>query len=321
MSYVIGLAADAAAFETAAPAPESKVAHICVCTCTYKRPRLLIRLLQGLSRQETGGQFTFSILVVDNDSAQSAEAVVGEAQAAYGLAIAYCVEPTQNIALARNKAVANAKGHFLAFIDDDEFPTNRWLLTLFEACKKFGADGALGPVKPYFDVEPPKWVVDGNFYDRPSYPTGYVIDGAKGRTGNTLLKMELFAGPEPPFRPEFLTGEDQDFFRRAIAKGYRFVWCHEAMAYEVVLPLRWNRRFMLKRALLRGAVSLRHPTSNAANSMKSVIAIPVYAMCLPVSLVFGQGRFMRCLVSMFDHLGKVLALVGVFPIKEAYITE
>lgn len=298
-----------------------KTPHICVCTCTYKRPELLLRLLEGLSRQELGGALTFSVLVADNDQGQSAEAVVREAREKFGLPIDYCVEPRQNIALVRNKAVAHAKGDYLAFIDDDEFPTDRWLLTLYEACEKYGVDGSLGPVKPHFDVAPPKWVVDGKFYDRPSYPTGTVIDGAKGRTGNTLLKMGLFADLEQPFRPEFKTGEDQDFFRRMIAAGHKFIWCHEAMAYEVVPPVRWTRGFMLRRALLRGATSLKHQTTGAGSIAKSAIAVPAYALFLPISLLLGQGRFMRCLVSMFDHLGKLFAVVGYHPVKEAYVTE
>jgi len=295
--------------------------HICVCTCTYKRPALLKRLLEGLSKQDPGGMFTWSVLVADNDAARSAEPVVEQARSAFKIPIDYCVEATQNIALVRNTAVAHAKGDYLAFIDDDEFPTDRWLLTLFEACEKFGADGSLGPVKPHFDNAPPKWVVDGKFYDRPSYPTGYVIDGAKGRTGNTLLRMSLFRECEVPFRPEFRTGEDQDFFRRMIAQGHRFIWCHEALAYEVVPPVRWSRRFMLRRALLRGAVSLKHSTSGPASIVKSVVAVPAYALSLPVALFMGQGKFMRCLVSMFDHLGKLLALVGIHPVREAYVTE
>ena len=56
-----------------------------------------------------------------------------------------------------------------------------------------------------------------------------------------------------PFNPEFRQGEDQDFFRRMIDHGHVFIWCNEAVAYEVVPPIRWKRTFMLKRALLRGA--------------------------------------------------------------------
>src|SRR6185503_18570005 len=108
-------------------------------------------------------------------------------------------------------------------------------------CQRYGVDGTLGPVKPYFEETPPDWVVKGKFYDRPTYPTGLVIDWRKGRTGNTLLKRGLVAGAEAPFRPDFLTGEDQDFFRRMIERGHRFVWCNEAVAYEIVPPLRWRR--------------------------------------------------------------------------------
>lgn len=295
--------------------------HVCICICTYRRLSLLRRLLDALRDQETRGVFTYSIVVVDNDKLRSAEGVVSGFTDASGITIKYCVEPHQNIALARNMAIENARGDFIAFIDDDEFPTNSWLLTLFEALERFGVDGALGPVKPHFDSDPPKWVVEGRFYNRPSYPTGYVIDGSKGRTGNVLLKRHVFEASEPPFHPEFLTGEDQDFFRRMIEKGHVFIWCHEAVAYEVIPPVRWSRKFMLRRALLRGAISLRHPSIGVADIVKSMIAVPIYAAFLPISLILGQGRFMLCLVKMFDHLGKLFAVVGFHPVKEAYVTE
>jgi glycosyltransferase involved in cell wall biosynthesis len=241
--------------------------------------------------------------------------------AATALAVRYCVEPRQNIARVRNKAVENADGDFIAFIDDDEWPTRRWLLTLFTACRDCEADGALGPVKPHFDEPPPAWVIAGKFYDRPSYPTGFVIDWRKGRTGNVLLKKRIFEGETQPFRPEFLTGEDQDFFRRMIDKGHVFVWCDEALAYETVPAIRWNRAFMLKRALLRGAVSLVHPTARRQAIAKSVIAAPVYTAALPFAFALGQGRFMTCLIKLFDHIGRLLAVVGVRPIRQPYVTE
>src|SRR5580700_7943958 len=99
---------------------ESK--HIAICICTYKRPVLLKRLLDDLGGQDTGGLFTYSIVVVDNDHLRSAEPVVSVFAAASAIPIRYCEEPRQNIALARNKAVENATGDFVAFIDDDEFP-------------------------------------------------------------------------------------------------------------------------------------------------------------------------------------------------------
>ncbi len=295
--------------------------HICVCVCTYRRPELLRRLLNELARQDTEGRFDFSVVVVDNDRLQSARETIAEFTTASSLPVRYLVEPRQNISHARNLAVGNASGDFVAFIDDDEFPTRRWLLTLFEAYGRFGVSGVLGPVKPHFDARPPAWVVKGGFYDRATYPTGYVIDWRKGRTGNVLLARSLFADESVPFRPEFLSGEDQDFFRRMIEKGHRFVWCDEALAYEVVPPLRWKRSFMLRRALLRGATSLLDPGFGVRDVAKSMIAVPAYALALPLGLVLGHHRFMSWLVRMFDHLGRLLALVGIRPIKQAYVTE
>jgi len=93
--------------------------------------------MSELSTQETGGGlFTYSIVVVDNDRLRSAEEVVKEFTVASSIPIRYCVEPQQNIAMARNRAVSNASGDFIAFIDDDEFPQGRWLVTLFQACQK-----------------------------------------------------------------------------------------------------------------------------------------------------------------------------------------
>jgi len=295
--------------------------HVSVCICTYKRLDLLKRSLEAVCAQETAGLFTYSIVVVDNDQAESGHAVVSTLAAGSSIPIKYCVEPRQNIALARNKAVENSSGDFVAFLDDDEFPIREWLLSLFEVCRSDQVDGAIGPVKPHFENGAPRWVVKGKFYDRPTYPTGFVIDWRKGRTGNVLLKKDVFAVDELPFRPEFRVGEDQDFFRRMIEKGHTFIWCDEAVAYEVVPPIRWKRTFMLRRALLRGANSLLHPTFGVLTVVKSIAAVPAYAMILPLSLILGQARFMTYSVKLFDHLGRLLALLGIHPVKEAYVTD
>jgi len=295
--------------------------HICVCICTYKRPEFLKRLLDELGTQSTDGLLTYSIVVTDNDHFQSAKPVVLDFAAGSPIPIKYCVEPRQNIALARNKAIENAAGDFVAFIDDDEFPTKRWLLTLFNACNEYGVDGALGPVKPHFDQKPPTWVVKSKLYERPTYPTGFVIDGTKGRTGNVLLKMQVLESDGPLFRPEFRAGSDQDFFRRSIENGHVFIWCNEAVAYEVVPPVRWKRTFMLRRAILRGATARLHPTSAAVEIAKSVIAVPVYTVALPLALLVGHHWFMLLLIKTCDHLGKLLAFLGINPIQEQYITD
>jgi succinoglycan biosynthesis protein ExoM len=295
--------------------------HIDVCVCTYKRPQCLKRLLEELDRQETNGRFSYSVIVVDNDRLRSAAPVVSAFANSCAIPIRYCVETQQSIPLARNKAVENAYGDYIAFIDDDEFPTKRWLLTLLAACEKYSVDGVLGPVRRHFDQRPPNWLVKGNFYEREVYPTGSVLDWRDGRTGNVLLKKHVFASYPEPFKPEFRGSEDTDFFRRMIERGHKFIWSEEAVAYEVVPPLRWKRTFMLRRALLRGAVALSYPTTGLWDILKSIIAVPTYALFLPFALMLGQHRFMDLLVRLCDHLGKLLALMGVDLVRGPYVTD
>jgi succinoglycan biosynthesis protein ExoM len=297
------------------------VPHVCVCICTYKRPQMLKRLLEDLASQEISGELTHSIVVVDNDSQRSGERVVKEFAEKSTIPIQYDVEPQQNISLARNRVVANTYGDYLALIDDDEFPRKDWLLTLVRSCERFGVDGVLGPVLRHFDEQPPQWVIKGNFYDHPTGATGTVVKWPMARTGNVLLRRKILEGVAQPFRPQFRGSEDQDFFRRMIEKGHNFVWCNEAVAYEVVPPARWNRKQMLRKALLRGSMARLQPTCGPRDIVKSAIAVPSYLAALPVAFFIGHHRVMDFSIRLCDHLGKLLAVAGFNPIKEPYVVD
>ena len=300
---------------------ERKPKHIAVCVCTYKRPQMLQRLLDDLSVQETGGAFEFSIVVMDNDPSRSAEPVVSTFSTRSTVPVTYGAEPRQGICLVRNRAIEHAAGDFIAFIDDDEFPDRRWLLELFRTCNVDGVHGVLGPVLRHFDETPPQWVIKGNFERRPRHATGFVVDWKEGRTGNVLLKRSVFEPGEPPFDTNFHRGGDVDFFRRMTAKGRVFIWCDEAVVYEVVPPARWTRSFMLKRALLRGSIASRRGPLRLSSIGKSVVAVPVYALALPFASVFGQHHFMDLLIRLCNHLGKLLTLLGVAPVKNEFVTD
>lgn len=295
--------------------------HIAVCVCTYKRPELLSRSLETVCAQRTDGLFTYSIVVADNDKDESARAAVAQVASRFPVAVKYCVEAQQNIARARNRAVENATGDFVAFIDDDEFAIKEWLLTLFNTILQYGADGVLAPVNPHFDDGAPQWVIKGGFYNRPVHPTGMVLRWPQCRTGNVLLKKELFAGDAQPFNPECLSGEDQDFFRRKIEQGHSFIWCHEAPAFEVVPPVRWKRGFLVRRALFRGIFAQRNHGAQPLRVLQALIFAPAYAVMLPVALVLGQSRFMACVFKMSYHAGRLFALFGFNPIRGPYVMD
>lgn len=293
------------------------VPHITVCICTFRRPELLRRLLRELEHQETDGAFTFSAVVTDNDAQLTARPVVEEFATRARLQTVYCAEPRQNIALARNRAIQHAPGDYIAFLDDDEFPAPRWLCHLFALGSNPDVAGVLGPVRPHFDQTPPRWVIDGRFCERPEHPTGTVIPGGKCRTGNVLFRRRILEAVPGPFRAEFGTGgEDVDLFQRLAQLGHVFVWCNEAVALEIVPPMRWTRRYMLTRALLRGRNNMKFGNTRAKALLKSIVAVPVYSLVLPGTLLLGQHVFMKYVIRFCDHLGFVLASVGLNPVKK-----
>jgi succinoglycan biosynthesis protein ExoM len=290
--------------------------HICVCICTYKRPELLKRLLTKLEEQETEDLFDYSIVIVDNDSSESAREPVDSYIRKSKRSISYYVETEKNIALTRNKAWKNAKGEFVAFIDDDEYPVTNWLKSLLETYNANSVGGVLGPVVPYFEQEPPEWIIKGGIFERPRHETGFGIGLSEARTGNVLLSRKVLVVAEG-FSADFGTGgEDVDFFRRVMDKGTKFIWCDEAVAYELVPPARCTRSYLLRRALLRGKNSFKQQGGNTNNLIKSIVAVPLYGLALPFLYIAGHHHFMEYLIKTCDHAGRLLALIGLNPISE-----
>jgi len=257
----------------------------------------------------TQNLFTYSIVVVDNDRLRSAEKVVYDSKKDH-IDILYVVEERKNISIARNKAIDNATGDYIAFIDDDEIPEQDWVLTLYKALKKFQADAVLGPVFPVYQVQPPNWVIRSKLHLRPTYETGIEIDWRKGRTGNLLIKKVLFDSTGIFFDPRFgQGGEDQDLTQRMLKKGFRFIWCNEARVNEIILPVRWNIKNMLMKSIIRGRMSAQYPDSRTMILGKSLLAIFVYSLALPFLILIGFHLFVQYLIKIGDHAGRVCAIL------------
>lgn len=227
--------------------------RVAVCIITLHRPGGLWALLSGLAAQRFSGKPpAVTVVVVDNDAEGSAEAVTERARRKLGLGIEYHVEPRRGIAVARNRSIEVVRERVDAcvMIDDDEVPEPGWLEALLSTQDRFEADVVAGPVPPAFSEPPPRWAVEGRFFERPRYPTGTRLETCG--SGNTLVRSGLFAHLR--FDESFGSGggEDTELFLRAHRRGARIVWCDEAVAYETVPPSRVSVRWLLQRAYRDG---------------------------------------------------------------------
>lgn len=291
--------------------------HISVCICAFRRPRHLKSLLEHLERQRTGDRFSFSIVVADNDRRESSRAVVAEFAATSQIAVTYTCEGRQNISLARNEALRHAIGDLVAFIDDDEFPEDSWLMEMLDALERYQVAGVLGPTRTRYEEPPPRWIVKGRFWERPDCRTGDLMKWKECRTANVLFRREILAGLHEVFDPIFGSGgEDQDFFRRMMLSGHIFVWCNEGFVHESIPARRCTRTYLFKRAMLCGRNSINQPPGRARVALQSILAAPIYLSILPFALILGQHVFMKYCVKLCDHTGRLLALLGINPVRE-----
>ncbi|HEY2990403.1 MAG TPA: glycosyltransferase family 2 protein [Candidatus Binatia bacterium] len=233
-------------------------AQIDVCIATYKRPELLRRLLRSLAGQETGEEFSFAVVVADNDAEHSAEGVAREFKDAGGK-ITYAVEPEQSISLARNKSLSLATAEYIATIDDDTYADRRWLLSLYRAITSYNADVVNGPAVREFPPKTPDYISECPIFNRPNPPTGstekYIC-----ATVNSLFRRKLIEGVAAPFDPRFgrSGGEDTVFFYQLKKRGCRMIWCREALVFDPVPSSRANLAWVLKRSFCYGNMHHRY---------------------------------------------------------------
>jgi glycosyltransferase involved in cell wall biosynthesis len=297
--------------------------HISICICTFRRNRMLGRLLRSLKNQDTEGLFDYSFVVVDNDAAGQAGETVARLRAELGLSIDYDIEPENTIPAARNRALGLARGNYIGIIDDDEFAPQHWLITLYRTIQRYGVDGGLGPVYPFYRQKPPDWVLKGRFGERPVIPTGTLLNWDQTRTGNVLLRRDVFDRHHLRFDLRWKTsGSDRAFFKVAIAAGYKFIAVKEAPVYETVPPMRWKESYYLRRAIVQGY----NTHKNAANEIHGMrrITIPlklaaasgIYALALPFALGMGTHIYVKVLERGGHHLSRLFAMLGIELVKK-----
>jgi succinoglycan biosynthesis protein ExoM len=299
---------------------ESRPVKLSVCIATYRRQERLAALLEDLVHQDLPPD---EVVVVDNDAAGSARAVVEQRRAggcSFGLH--YEIQPERNIAMTRNRTVHASHGEWLIFVDDDERAPPAWLRQLLEAAARYDADGILGPVEPQVPPSAPAWIRRGKFYDWPHRPSGTVVPRRMLRFGNVLLRGALLREEPGPFDVSFglSTGEDDDLLLRLIARGARIVWCDEALVWEPIESKRLSLRWLLQRALgggqqfarlsIRGRYGPVNVVSRGAMMLRwltqLLVALTLAALCWPI----GRHRAVAWLIKASANLGKLTVFVG-----------
>lgn len=210
---------------------------------TYQRPQLLYDAVMNLRQLAPCPVVDTEVIVVDNDPQRSAWPVFGQLQAACPptMSLRYAHETRQGVSYARNRGIDEARGDFLAFLDDDILVQPPWLAAVMDCFSRTGADCVGGRTLIKWEATPDEIVGDC---------LAQLLALDQGLDSFRMLGPQLPEGGNVAFRKSvfrdgrgFCTslgpvgkiktfGEDSELMRRLLKDGLVVWYCAEALAYH-----------------------------------------------------------------------------------------
>lgn len=153
---------------------------ITVAIPTFNGEKRLPALLEALRSQGNLDGIIWEVIVVDNNSQDGTAALIQsyQSQSSHPFLLRYCFEAQQGIAFARQRAVEEAQGVVVGFLDDDNIPAANWIRSVYQFAQQYPRAGAFnGKIQGVFQQPPPEELKNILFYlalvDRGDQPLQY----------------------------------------------------------------------------------------------------------------------------------------------------
>lgn len=169
---------------------------ISICVCTYNRSKILTHCLHSLSQlTDPRPKHDIEIIVIDNNSKDETAELVGKLIPSFPFEMRYIFEGEQGISAARNRAVVEIKGDYLAFLDDECVVAPNWLSIAISDIEHHYPCVIGGPyVGAFLPGDRPNWfkIEYGNAYFlKHRYEKGFQ-DEFRASGGNMFVRRDVF---------------------------------------------------------------------------------------------------------------------------------
>lgn len=231
---------------------------------TYNRCEILKETLESfLSLKHNENNFSYEIIVVDNNSHDSTKNVVMNFNGK--LPITYLHEPKQGKNNALNLAIRQAHGDVLVFADDDVFPDKNWLSEIYLSSQRY-PDGLVfgGKILPLFPKFTPEWM-QNSYYSPfvyaihdPVQDEGFYHGSGTPGGANCWVRRSIFTaghmydndiGPKGYGR---ISGSELEFFTRLLKQGVRPIYIPMAVVKHRIQHFQTTKKYLLKRSFASG---------------------------------------------------------------------
>ncbi len=223
---------------------------IAVLIPTFRRPGPLEAALRSVFAQAGVSGLLGEIIVVDNAPEASARGLADRLRPLSPVPLRYVHAPTPGVATARNAGLKAVSAPLVAFLDDDEVAAPDWLRRLHAVHVQTGADVTFGPVQGRAPAAPAwKRAYLERFFSRTGPAASGVTDRTYGCGASLMTRATALAGDAPfDVSADRTGGEDDRLFAALKARGARFAWAADALAFEDAPPARATLRYALARA-------------------------------------------------------------------------
>jgi succinoglycan biosynthesis protein ExoM len=285
--------------------------RVAICIPTYKRPKLLARLLDAIAHLETGADVR--VIVADNDAEGRAGQDFCNSLQNYRWPLTAVIAEKRGIAQVRNRLIETAlksDADFVAMIDDDEWPDQDWITAFLAGAKTSGADVLQGSILLGGTAG-----IEGHGDIRHASGPVTMLQGA----GNILIRRAVLDEMTAPwFDPAFALsgGEDREFFVRLARAGKRFAWVDEARAHGDVPETRASLSWLLARAYSVGnsdmqvLLKYRPGPAQMAAELAKIVAALLLSPLLALVMIASPDRRALALQKLLRAAGKLSALAG-----------
>jgi glycosyltransferase involved in cell wall biosynthesis len=304
--------------------------NISAAICTFNRADLLGGAISSLCRQSLPAAH-YEILIVDNGSTDNTADIVRGCQDNYpDHTILLISESNVGLSYARNRAMQEAKGRYLAYIDDDARAEPNWLeqaLDIFQ--EKPEALVCLGgSVWPFYTTPKPEWFKDAYEINSWGDNARWLNSGESFNGLNMIWRksaLHFIEGftPHLGVAGEVLNvGEETDAFHK--------VWCQienpllyyepELRVQHWVAPYKMTVFYRLKRAFVIGqvAVKLKRETGlrwrlrSTLGGMRDLVLFSFRALRRFRRYPYWQNWLIEEGKSIIGKLGIILASMNIF---------
>jgi glycosyltransferase involved in cell wall biosynthesis len=307
---------------------------ICIIICTYNRAAALREALESFLRMRRPFDSTVQLLVVDNNSNDETAAIAQEFCGRAPELFRYIKEPVQGLSRARNSGIRASEAALIAFVDDDVYFDEGWLLEILNAFRATGAMCVGGRSIPHFEAGKPSWISTELLSLYGSTNSGDAVKQMKFPEHpfglNMAFRREVFARVGQfntalgRIKSSLLSNEEVELFFRIDQANLPVFYTPSAIVYHRISAQRSRRSWVLKRSYFQGIsdiafthivnrVSLRKSLRGIVGKSFRVVRLLYWTMVARVRRSDDDGTKFGRLVSMCYAFGELVRAVAELP--------